>query len=212
MTTFEKRDFMLKVPSNIVCSGPSSSGKTSFILNLLRNINHLFDPVPQSILYCYGEFNHTITMLENAGIKTLARLPTEEDFSIENKPLLVVLDDCMPNVSQEYLEQLFTRQSHHQNLCVVLLTQNLFDKKIKTARTNAHYLILMRSPSAALQVRTIGTHLFPQKLSYFLKSYEMATKSKYGYMLVDQHPSSPDQLRLRTNIFPPDDLVVFLPK
>lgn len=212
MTTFQKGDFQFKLPSNTIICGPSSSGKTSFLLKLLENYNNLFIPTPQSILYCYGEYNKTVPVLEKWGIKTISGIPTEEDFQAQVKPALIILDDCMSSVTEEYLEKLFTKQSHHQDLGVVLITQQLFDKKIKTARLNSHYLVLMRSPSAAKQVQIIGQHLFPNKLKYFMESYDAATKNQYGYLVIDQHPSSSNLLRLRTDIFPPNNTTVFLPK
>uniref|UniRef100_A0A914QPH6 Uncharacterized protein n=1 Tax=Panagrolaimus davidi TaxID=227884 RepID=A0A914QPH6_9BILA len=144
----------------------------------------------------------------------MARLPTEEDFAVEAKPLLVLLDDCLTSspTLEAYLEKLTTKQSHHQQLCVVIIVQNLFDKRIKVARNNSHYIICMRSPSAAHSLRVIGTHLFPNRLKYFLSAWEMATRELFSYLVIDQHPASHEMLRLRTSIFPPDDTVVFLPK
>uniref|UniRef100_A0A183CQS6 DUF4477 domain-containing protein n=1 Tax=Globodera pallida TaxID=36090 RepID=A0A183CQS6_GLOPA len=44
---------------------------------------------------------------------------------------------------------------------VVLLTQHMFTRELRIARNNCHYLVLMRNPAGALQVRTLGTQLLP---------------------------------------------------
>jgi len=52
---------------------------------------------------------------------------------------------------------MFTKISHHRNVSVVYLTQNVFDKN-KYARTislNAHYLVLIKNPRDA-SVRLSG--------------------------------------------------------
>uniref|UniRef100_A0A914QCK5 Uncharacterized protein n=1 Tax=Panagrolaimus davidi TaxID=227884 RepID=A0A914QCK5_9BILA len=55
----------------------------------------------------------------------------------------------------------------------------------------------MRSPSSAHSLRVIGTHLFPNRLKYFLNAWEMATRELFSYLVIDQHPASNEMLRLR---------------
>jgi len=42
------------------------------------------------------------------------------------KPCLVILDDLLNNVYSKQVCDLFTRGSHHRNISVILITQNLF--------------------------------------------------------------------------------------
>uniref|UniRef100_A0A914NU19 Uncharacterized protein n=1 Tax=Meloidogyne incognita TaxID=6306 RepID=A0A914NU19_MELIC len=99
------------------------------------------------------------------------------------------------------------------NFAIVFVTQNLFEKKIKVARQNAQYIVLMRSPNSALSVRNIGVQLFPRQLEYFLDAYKQATNEPYGYLLIDLHASSDPALRLRTLIFKDDEeKIIFISK
>ena len=202
---FTDKDLRLKLPFGFVISGPSSSGKTTFLLKLLNENKSLIDPVPKSILYCYGEFHSHVTKLQKAGINVYAGVPSEELLDRQPKPLLLVLDDLMLTIDEHFLSSLFTRKSHHGNMGIIFLTQNLFDKKLHVALANSQYLVIMRSPSHALQVRTLGTQLFPRQLDYFLQAYKAATSDPYGYLLIDLHAASDPVLRLRTNIFKSDD-------
>jgi len=44
----------------------------------------------------------------------------------ENVPTLIVLDDLMDSAYSEKLSEIFTKGSHHRNISLVLITQNLF--------------------------------------------------------------------------------------
>ena len=146
-----------------------------------------------------------------AGVLTHAGLPTDDIFGSCEKPLLLILDDLMLASSEQYLSDLYTKKSHHQHISVVFLTQNLFDKQLKVARNNAQYLVLMNAPNSALSIRTLGSQLFPGRVPFFLDAYRKATEGQYGYLLLDMHASSCPTLRLRTDIFPDDHTVIFLP-
>lgn len=206
-------DLKFRLPFGMMISGPSSSGKTTFLMKFLKFYEDLIHPVPQEILYCYGEYHNFIPQLEKFGVNVYAGLPTDEIIKNCKKPLLLILDDLMLYANEKYLADLFTKKSHHQNIGVIFIPQNLFEKSIKIARNNSQYLILMRAPNAALQIRNIGSQLFPRDLNFFLDSYNYATKQPYGYILIDLHAASPPILKLRTNIFPDDlEKTVFISK
>jgi hypothetical protein len=127
--------------------------------------------------------------------------------------LLIVLDDLMVGLKAQFLDTLFTRGSHNWGVSVVLVTQHLFAKEMKTARVNSHYLLLMRNPSGQLQIRNLATQLFPSKSQYFMEAYRDATESQpFSYLLVDMHPSTEDAMRLKTHIYPDELTVVYTSK
>jgi len=45
----EPNDLKIAIPSGVIVSGPSSSGKTELVLKLLRNASALFNPPPKAI-------------------------------------------------------------------------------------------------------------------------------------------------------------------
>uniref|UniRef100_A0A914IH82 AAA+ ATPase domain-containing protein n=1 Tax=Globodera rostochiensis TaxID=31243 RepID=A0A914IH82_GLORO len=197
----------------MIISGPSSSGKSTFLLNLVAEYRELIDPTPASILYCFGEMSTIVPVLQKAGISVYAGVPPEELIRRQTKPLLLILDDLLMSIDEKYLSELFTKKSHHQNFAVVFVTQNLFERKIKVARQNAQYVVLMRSPNSVLAVRNLGVQLFPRQLDFFLDAYRQATSQPYGYLVIDMSASSDPVLRLRTGIFKEDEeRVIFIPK
>ena len=50
---------------------------------------------------------------------------TNYEFA-QGEPFLIILDDLLTDVYSEDVCALFTRGSHHRNICVILITQNLF--------------------------------------------------------------------------------------
>jgi hypothetical protein len=201
----------LKIPFGCIVAGPSSSGKSTFMHTLLNRSDHLVDPPPKSILYCYGQYNPLVPELQRDGCQIYAGVPPEEMLHKLVKPALVVLDDLLYTIDEKYLAELFTKKAHHLSLGLFFLTQNAFEKKMKVARQNSMYMVLTRAPSSALAIRNLGVQLFPGQLNYFLDAYRQATKEPYSYLFIDLHPSSDPSLRLRGNIF--DELqLIFTPK
>jgi hypothetical protein len=194
----------------ILC-GATGSGKTQWLIKFLNNYSDMIEPTPNKILYCYGEMNDTIINLKNKGIETFNGMPDQDMLQAQEKPLLLILDDLMLNVNKDFLDLLFTRGSHNWNVSVIFVTQSLYGRDIKTARANAHYLVLMRNPSAQLHIRTVGSQLFPRRLNYFMESYDDATQKPFSYLLINMHPNAPENLRLTTKIFPGEETTIYLP-
>ena len=210
--SFSHNELNFKLPFGMLIAGPSSSGKSTFLLKFIAQSLELIHPPPKSILYCFGEMSEAVPALQKIGVNVYSGVPPEELIKTQPKPLLLILDDLLFSIDEKYLSELFTKKSHHQNFAIVFITQNLFEKKIKVARQNAQYIVLMRSPNSALAVRNIGVQLFPKQLDYFLDAYRQATNMPYGYLLLDMHASSDSALRLRTNIFKDDEKIIFTPK
>lgn len=215
-SSFSDKDLLLKMPFGMIISGPSSSGKSSFLLKFISESATLIRPKPASTLYAFGEMSSIVPLLQKSGINVYPGVPTEEMIRRLAKPLLLILDDLLLSIDENYLSALFTKKSHHQNFAVVFVTQNLFEKKIKVARQNAQYIVLMRAPNSALSTRNIGVQLFPRQLDYFLSAYRLATSKPYGYLLIDMHAASNPLLRLRSGIFKEDEeegeKIIYLPK
>ena len=71
---------------------------------------------------------------------------------------------------------LFTKGSHHRNLSVIYLVQNLFHqgKGNRSIRLNSYYLVLFKNPRDKLQVLTLAKQMYPGRTDFFLKQYEEA--------------------------------------
>ncbi|KAL3091941.1 hypothetical protein niasHT_028884 [Heterodera trifolii] len=200
-----ERELKFPIPSGIVVSGPSSSGKTQLVLRLLAHASEMFDPPPKVIVWAYGEYSSQIPELERQGVVPHAGPPSEEMLKKLPKPFLIVYDDLMGDIDAKKLADLYTKKSHHNNFSVIFLTQNLFDKAMRVPRSNAQYIFLMRAPSDMLSIRNLASQMFPREQGFLMDAYKQACADPYGYLLVTLHANRDNFLRLRTNIFPDDE-------
>jgi hypothetical protein len=209
--TFTDKELKFKLPFGMLVSGPSSSGKSVFIAKIIAENRNLIDPPPKSILYCFGEMNSLVPILQRSNVDVYAGVPPDDLIKRLEKPLLLILDDLLLSIDEHHLSRLFVQKSHHEQFAIIFVTQNLFDRKIKVARQNAQYVVIMKSPNSMLSVRNLGLHLFPHQLKFFLDAYHKATEQPYGYLVIDMHAASHPSLRLRSNIFD-NERIIFIPK
>ena len=102
---------------------------------------------------------------------------------------------------------LFTRGSHHRNLSVIYIVQNLFHqgKGSRSISLNSHYLVLFKNPRDKLQILTLAKQMYPGQTDFFLNQYEEAVKRPFGYLLIDLKTTTQDNCRLRTNVLPSEE-------
>jgi hypothetical protein len=208
-------DLRLKHSFTCMVSGPTGSGKTILTKSIIKYMNELIVPVPQTVYWCYTEYQDAYIELESwPNVKLCEGLPELAVLKAgKSKPQLIVLDDMMIDCKKnEKLTQLFVKGSHHWNLSVIHIVQNAFYEGLRSARINAQYLFLMKSPSDQLQIQTLARQLFPRNQKYMIESYHDATSHAHGYLLVDMNQYTPDNLRLRTNILPNQLQIVYVAK
>ena len=119
-----------------------------------------------------------------------------------------MFDDQMIDASKDKrIVNLFTRGSHHRNLSVIYIVQNLFHqgKGSRSISLNRHYLVLFMNPRDKLQILTLAKQMYPGKTDFFLNQYEEAVKGPFGYLLIDVKTTTQDNCRLRTNVLPSEE-------
>jgi len=198
-------DLSLKHPFNCIVSAPTKSGKTELVIKIVLHAHELIEPTPVDIFWSYTEWQNSYSdvLMKVPTVKFIEGLPSFEELKHDKSiPKLLILDDMMQEMkSDSRLNELFTRGSHHWNLSIIHIVQNLFFDGIRTSRINAQYLILMKNPSDRLQIKNLGRQLFPGS-KHFEEAFADATEKPYGYLLIDLTQTTPENMRLRTSIFP----------
>jgi hypothetical protein len=118
---------------------------------------------------------------------------------------LIVLDDLIAQSGKDKrIADLFTKGSHHRNLSIIYIVQNIFhqDKEMRNISLNAHYIVLFKSPRDKQQISMLARQVDPGRVQEFMRSYEDATSRPHGYLMLDLKPTTSDQDRLKTNILP----------
>ncbi len=209
-------DVRFKTPANFYICGQSQSGKSYLVRSMLRNLEELFFPIPSKVLYCYGEFQKEFDELSKTlpNVQFVQGFPSDlYDMTEAHDNSLVILDDLMSQCSNDQrVADLFTRGSHHRGISVLFLTQNLFPpgKLSRTISLNSHYMIIFRNPRDSLGIATLARQMYPKNADYLLESFNDATKRPYGYLLLDLHQLTPEDIRLRTNILPNERQIVYV--
>jgi hypothetical protein len=196
-------------PTSMLLAGPTMAGKTSFVIKLLENASKMFKEVPTKILYCYMAYQPAFERLKEIANVTLHEgLPERSEiieFGLLTGHKVIIFDDMLKYiVNDANIQEYVTVTSHHNNMTIILLSQNIFAQG-QTARTislNCHYIVLFNNKRDVSQVSRLGSQIMPGKVRYFVDSFEKATSRKYGYLLIDFSPHTDKKYQLRTRIFP----------
>jgi hypothetical protein len=197
-------------------SGVSGCGKTEFILRMIRNVDHLISPEIEKIHWIYGAFQPKVEELKSSNFTTSSSLESSlKELEYNTRPMLLIIDDFMHCAgSNSNVAELFTKGSHHRNISVMFVVQNLFHKGslMRDIHLNAHYLVLFNSPRDRAQIQYLSRSIFPGNTKYFMEAFADATKQEFGYLLVDLKPGTPEDRRLKSRIFPDEQLWVYVPR
>jgi len=156
-------------PFTAIDAGPTTCGKTRFVFRLIDNAPTTIYPVPAQIVYCYGEYQELFRQYPR--IQFREGLPDIGYFD-GREPTLLIINDLMQETN-ETIANMFTKGSHHRNVSVVFLAQNLFPKN-KFARTmslNAHYMVLFKNPRDVSQFANLAKQMYPKTSQFAVEAY-----------------------------------------
>ena len=208
-------DLTFKHPTNVQIAGPTCCGKSFWTEQFLRHVQDLFDQPIHKIVYCYGEFQPQFLVMEQniPNLQFIEGFP-EDIYSLFDKtPGVLVIDDLMTeSTNKDSMVNVITKGCHHRGISTLFLVQNLFPpgKHSRTISLNTHYFVAFKHPRDSLGVSILARQAFPKNTKYVMESFEDATKHPYGYLLFDLHPTTPDEGRLRTHIFPGEQQVAYV--
>lgn len=204
-------DVTFKTPFRAVLCGPSGCGKTTFVRNMLMYQDQLYSVKPALTLYYYTHWQPAYDEMKNRGLvdQWHRGCPTTQsiiDIAEQYKGkggIQVILDDLMFEAKND-LSLLYTRGSHHEEITVIFLSQNLFhdEKSFRTMKLNAQYLVLFKNPSNIRQIRQWFSQFDPKNANELLSIYETVTDYGYTYLLIDLHQETRSAVRIKSKIFP----------
>jgi len=118
-------DLKFQHPFTCILNGTSGSGKSSFCIRFLQNLDALYTErdFDGGVYWYYSEKTSVPSPKRNV----LLNEGVLEDFdNARGSPCLVILDGLLNDVHSKQVCVLFTKGSHHRNIRVILITQNLF--------------------------------------------------------------------------------------
>ena len=176
------------------------------------------DQPPQKVLFYYGIWQSAYTRMEHdiEGITFHEGLPSESELMELTHPdvhTMIVLDDVQHlAANSQVVELIFTRLSHHRHCTCFYLQQNAYvqGKNQITISVNAKYIEVFRSPRSLLQLQYLNAQVFPDSKNILTRAYkDIMSQEPYGYLVIDLTAHCPDELRMRTAIFPGENTIVY---
>lgn len=198
-------------PFTCAIAGPTKSGKTYFVKQLLSALPFYVYPCPKRIVWAYGVKNEEqMKLLRNSSLIPLEfveGIPDLDMFSSADENLLI-LDDLMKDAGKNSdIAEIFTKGCHHKNISVILILQNLFHQgsKMRDIHTSTNYLILFKNPRDKIQIKTLSHQVSPDNPKFLVDSYRKACKHPFSYIMFDFTQKTPDHWRVTSGIFPPEE-------
>ena len=203
-------DPRLKHPFTGMVVGPTQCGKTTLVLNLIERADEAIAPPPERYIWCYDKFPPAADYIGKE-IEFVDGLPDVDGLLNDSKRTLIVIKDLMLETNRS-VSKLFTKGSHHRNVSVIYVSQNLYskNKENRTISLNTHYLVLFKNPRDSSYIACLGRQIYPNDARHFYEAFDDATLQPHNYLLMDFKQSTPDECRLRAIVFPDSGLAVYI--
>ena len=195
-------DIRLFCNRTLCVAGPSHSGKTTFVLQLLDHRQEVFDCPINRVIWCYGIYQPELNaaLLQRGFIAHSKIIPQDDIQSYD----LVVLDDLIhESRNSDEVTSMFTRAAHHKPCFIIFITQNLFPpgKESRTRSLNTHYYVIFKNPRDKSQIDYLARQILPQQRKALIQIFEAATAEPHSYLFLDLTQECPEKLRFRSNLF-----------
>ena len=137
--------------------------------------------------------------LNNIKIEFIEGLPNNE---LDKGRCVAVLDDLLLE-NQRKAAELFIFKSHHLDITVFFLTQNLYpkDDHCRLMALNAHAMVLFGDMRSQRQINSLANQLFANNKKRLTEAYEIAINSPYGFVVLNFLKEVPRELTVLTHFW-----------
>ena len=199
----EHFDIRLKENFKLFISGPSRSGKTVFVKELIENLDIFAKAPPQlvTVVYkvfqpIYNEMNVDHVLQDGPNLK-------QRLFNIANgQSMLVIFDDMINSNSLGELSDLFMVDGRHMNLSMIFISQKMFvnNEDFREISRNCDYYAVFKNPRDAREIRTLASQMTPGKME-LVSYYKEATQSPFSYLLINITQECQDEVKYLSHLF-----------
>jgi len=187
-----------KIPFRMCIVAPSGSGKTNFLVNLLRVFSCGKKGTFSSICIITRNKDEPLYKWINSKCdqivikEGLSSTPKLDDFD-KDKNHLVVWDDLVLSKDLSMVENYYIR-ARKLNVSVIFISQSFF-KIPKVIRNNCSYMVLLKlsgNREVNIILSEFGLGITKEQL---LGLYEYATKEKFSPLVIDMEENADKRFR-----------------
>lgn len=195
-------------------AGPTGSGKTQLVMRLIRKAREVAEPPPVEIIYCYGVWQEGFRQISEHVTFHEGLIDVRTEIPSDGRNRWLVIDDLMQEASGNgETDAIYTKFSHHKNVSVFFIVQNLFGKNLRTISLNTHYFFLFKNPRASTTVSSLAAQAFSGMVPAVMESYRDATAAPNSFLMMDLTQGANEACRLIGNYASDtEDMVVYVPK
>ena len=205
-------DARLKSPFTALVAGPTGSGKTVLVANLIKKAATVSTPPLREIIYCYGVWQPSFDALEGLVTFRQGMINVPEDIPSDGANRWLIIDDLMSETSgKQDVNNLFTKYSHHHNISVFYILQNIFIKENVTISRNSQYLFIFKNPCDGLTITNLAKQTYPRNVKFLQDAFADATSTPHSHLLLDLKQNTDERMRVIGN-FGSDRMIAYTPK
>ena len=213
LSVVETYDFRVPSASTNLIAGPSGSGKSVRVANILRHKNsYIKNGVNiKNVIFCYAAWQDLYDELDKENIVTqwVDQLPTNDQFIElvcpykDNGGSICVIDDYMTEINKD-LVKIVSVSSRHYNTTTFILQQSLFPANPlgRQISLNVKFIYLLKSPRDISALSFLARQIYGPQFHWVIAAYHEATKNPYSCLVLDLSQETPSELRVRSNVLP----------
>jgi hypothetical protein len=180
-------DTQIQIPARIGVVGPSSAGKSVWLLNYIAKSSDTFGHIV--VLYKQSE-NLYEFLRDKIGSKNitfytkLTDLPAPNDLNLGNKQILLIFDDQVAEKNQQKIEEYYIRgRKIGGGITMCYLSQNFYG--IPTLiRRQFNYVIILKLSGQKDMKQIITNYSLGLEPEEIVKLYKDATKEKFNFLKI----------------------------
>jgi len=206
-------NLQLKEHFKIFIQGPSGSGKSMWVYNLLEHLPRIAQYIPEQVLYIYARQQPWMDeMLEKKLVhhfiegNDIIDTVLEEHFQNKTSSLVIFDDQMNSQATTAYVAKLFTVDGRHSNLSLIWMSQAVFGdrgtngRQVRLIRSNADYLVIFKAPGDINSIRQLSTQMCTDGLIRKIYDY-ITSEQAHSYLMINITQTRTIHCTYLTNIF-----------
>lgn len=198
----ETVDLTLHAPFTAMFVGPTGSGKTSYLFELLDALPSVCTVAPGRIIYCYGAWQKAFASCPIPNIEFHRGLKDVDEIPDDGAHTVMVIDDLMSELSKsKAMVDLFTKQSHHRMITCVFLVQKMFGgtEELRTVSGNTQLMFVFKNPRDGSAITHLAKQVYPSNARFLQEAYTDATRNPYSHLMINMHQRTEESARVIGN-------------